>query len=146
MDVPLLAERLGCVVFMRNFDGIASQVGSLLGMMDAAAAALRDSAAFKALLQTILAVGNQMNSGTTKGAAEVRLPLSWNPSGHSAWGPHQRSHLPALQSGRPHSRASLCLRSAQRTFSQHRGLRAQRCLRVCVAYVIALRLRARAVG
>eukprot|EP00892_Ulva_mutabilis_P004243 jgi/Ulvmu1/2190/UM013_0036.1 len=70
MDVPLLAERLGCVMYMRNFDGVASQIRSLLGMMDAAAAALRDNAAFKALLQTILAVGNQMNSGTTKGAAE----------------------------------------------------------------------------
>lgn len=72
MDVPQLAERLGCVLFMRNFGGNVSQIRNLLGLMDAAAAALRDSAAFKALLQTILAVGNQMNSGTAKGAAQVR--------------------------------------------------------------------------
>lgn len=83
MDVPLLAERLGCVMFMRNFEGNVTQIRGLLGMMDSAASALRDSAAFKALLQTILAVGNQMNSGTTKGAAEVRCcgPLLRTPAG-----------------------------------------------------------------
>lgn len=87
MDVPQLAERLGCVLFMRNFGANIAQIRSLVGLMDAAAAALRSSAAFKALLQTILAVGNQMNSGTTKGAAQVRAPrmhAAHDPAPH-AW-------------------------------------------------------------
>jgi hypothetical protein len=33
MDIPYLAERLGCVLFMRNFDGICAQVRPRLSLL-----------------------------------------------------------------------------------------------------------------
>jgi Formin Homology 2 Domain len=75
MDVPHIAERLACVLFMRNFDAVVKQVRHHIDLMDAARAELRGSADFKLLLQHVLAVGNCMNMGTAKGAAQARGPL-----------------------------------------------------------------------
>lgn len=73
MDIPNLAERLSCVLFKRNFDASVTQIRHHLGLMSSAAKEVRDSADFKLLLQFVLAVGNFMNSGTAKGAAQVRV-------------------------------------------------------------------------
>jgi Formin Homology 2 Domain len=72
MDIPNLAERLSCVLFMRNFGASVAQIRHHLGLMASAAKEVRESADFKLLLQFVLAVGNFMNSGTAKGAAQVR--------------------------------------------------------------------------
>ena len=75
MDIPHLAERLSCVLFKRNFDASVEQIEHHLGLMTSAATEVRESADFKLLLQFVLAVGNFMNSGTSKGAAQVSLFL-----------------------------------------------------------------------
>lgn len=72
MDIPNLAERLSCVLFKRNFDASVAQIRHHLGLMASAAKDVKDSADFKLLLQFVLAVGNFMNSGTAKGAAQVQ--------------------------------------------------------------------------
>jgi hypothetical protein len=72
MNIPHLAERLSCVLFKRNFDASVGQIRHHLEMMAQAACEVRGSADFKLLLQHVLAVGNFMNSGTAKGAAQVR--------------------------------------------------------------------------
>jgi hypothetical protein len=71
MDIPNLAERLSCVLFVRNFGASVAQIRHHLGLMASAAKEVRESADFKLLLQFVLAVGNFMNSGTAKGAAQV---------------------------------------------------------------------------
>ena len=72
MNIPNLAERLSCVLFKRNFGASVAQIRHHLGLMSSAAQEVRKSADFKLLLQFVLAVGNFMNSGTAKGAAQVR--------------------------------------------------------------------------
>jgi hypothetical protein len=74
MDVPHIAERLSCVLFMRSFDSIVSQVRHHIDLMDKARDELRHNSDFKLLLQHVLAVGNRMNMGTAKGAAQVPPP------------------------------------------------------------------------
>lgn len=72
MDVPFIAERLSCVLFVRNFGGIVGRVRHHVDLMDQARAELRNCTDLKLLLQHVLAVGNCMNMGTNKGAAQVR--------------------------------------------------------------------------
>lgn len=74
MDVPHIAERLTCVLFMRNFGSIVGKIRHHVDLMDEARQQLRASADLKLLLQHVLAVGNYMNSDTARGAAQVRTP------------------------------------------------------------------------
>jgi len=74
MDIPHLQARLDAVHFTRVFESTSRSVRHHLGLMNTAAAELRGSRDFKLLLQHVLAVGNCMNTGTSKGAAQVRSP------------------------------------------------------------------------
>ena len=74
MHIPNLSERLSCVLFKRNFDTSVLQIRHHLTLMAAAAQQVCQNTDFKLLLQFVLAVGNFMNSGTAKGAAQVQIP------------------------------------------------------------------------
>jgi formin 2 len=71
-DIPHLAARLSLTLFIRNFTPSIEAVQKPLDIINAAASELRKSTDFKFLLQTILAVGNVLNEGTSRGGAQVR--------------------------------------------------------------------------
>ena len=66
-----MQERLDAVVFTRSFASTSDSVRHHLALMNTAASELRGSLDFKLLLQHVLAVGNCMNMGTSKGSAQV---------------------------------------------------------------------------
>lgn len=72
MDLPDLKARLSAVLFTRAFPSSVANVRHHLHLMNTAASELRDSSDFRLLLQHILAVGNCLNEGTSKGGAQVR--------------------------------------------------------------------------
>ena len=67
-----MQERLDAIVFTRIFASTSVSISHHLELMNTAAKELRGSRDFKLLLQHVLAVGNCMNMGTSKGSAQVR--------------------------------------------------------------------------
>jgi hypothetical protein len=83
MDLPHLASRLSAVLFERTFSDNNKRLQDLLDLTVTAASDLRGSSDFRLLLQHILAVGNRLNQGTSKGGAQVCarcLPCYKHPS------------------------------------------------------------------
>jgi Formin Homology 2 Domain len=74
MDMPRIAERLACVIFMRTFAGVVGQVRHHVELLDAAVREVRACSDLRLFLQHVLAVGNRLNMGTRKGAAQARRP------------------------------------------------------------------------
>jgi len=67
--IPNLAARLSCFRFYRSCAQVAEELIRSFGRMKKAMAALRRSAALKAVLCHVLCLGNYLNSNTVKGGA-----------------------------------------------------------------------------
>jgi hypothetical protein len=60
---------------MRTFKATVVQIRHHIDLINAARTELSNCGDFKLLLQHVLAVGNRMNMGTAKGAAQVLFSL-----------------------------------------------------------------------
>ena len=68
--IPRLRGRIRSLLFKGSYDGSVARMKELLLTLDSATEALRSSSRFIRVLESVLAVGNHLNSGTHRGAAE----------------------------------------------------------------------------
>ena len=68
--IPRLQGRIRSLLFRGHYEGNVARVREQLATLDGATQALRGSARFVRVLESVLAVGNHLNSGTHRGAAE----------------------------------------------------------------------------
>ncbi|GAA5889934.1 hypothetical protein JCM5296_003653 [Sporobolomyces johnsonii] len=66
---PRLSERLSCMLYRRRLEIDMEELKPDLTILRAAADELKQSAKFKKLLQTVLAIGNALNASTFRGGA-----------------------------------------------------------------------------
>jgi len=69
-QVPQVALRLECHLFMLRFDAQAAELKAKLRVLFAACKALSSSPHLKTLLHVVLQVGNHLNAGTSRGNAK----------------------------------------------------------------------------
>ncbi|KAJ1032638.1 hypothetical protein NDA16_000661 [Ustilago loliicola] len=69
LGIPRLAERLACMVYMRKFELDLEELKPDLRILKHAVDEINGSAKFKAVLHTVLTIGNVLNSSTFRGEA-----------------------------------------------------------------------------
>lgn len=69
LGIPRLAERLACMVYMRKFELDLEELKPDLRILKHAVDEINSSAKFKAVLHTVLTIGNVLNSSTFRGEA-----------------------------------------------------------------------------
>lgn len=69
LGIPRLAERLACMVYMRKFELDLEELKPDLRILKHAVDEINASAKFKAVLHTVLTIGNVLNSSTFRGEA-----------------------------------------------------------------------------
>lgn len=70
MTIPRLPERLACIIYRRRLEMEQEELKPELNILRASADELKQSRRFKTLLATVLEIGNALNSGTFRGAAD----------------------------------------------------------------------------
>lgn len=68
-DVPRLKLRLELMLFKHEFQVMTGELDSKLAIMEKAQKAINSSNSLKRVLEVVLALGNYLNGGTTKGEA-----------------------------------------------------------------------------
>ncbi|KAI8373312.1 hypothetical protein BD560DRAFT_291277, partial [Blakeslea trispora] len=69
MYIPRLTDRISCMIFRRRFKHELNEILPELDVIQIAITELRQSARFKHVLKTVLAIGNYLNSQTIRGNA-----------------------------------------------------------------------------
>ncbi|KAJ9477578.1 BNI1-related protein 1 [Pseudozyma hubeiensis] len=69
LGIPRLAERLGCMIYMRKFELDLEELKPDLRTLKHAVDEINASAKFKAVLSTVLTIGNVLNASTFRGEA-----------------------------------------------------------------------------
>ncbi|KAI9267814.1 Formin, FH2 domain-containing protein [Sporodiniella umbellata] len=69
MYIPRLADRLNCMIFRRRFNQELKEIIPELDTIQMAINELKESARFKRVLKTVLAIGNYLNEKTIRGNA-----------------------------------------------------------------------------
>lgn len=69
LGIPRLAERLGCMIYMRKFELELEELKPDLRILKHAVDEINASSKFKAVLGTVLTVGNVLNAATFRGEA-----------------------------------------------------------------------------
>lgn len=69
MTIPRLSERLECMIYRRKLDLEIEEIRPELNILRNASQELRQSIAFKQVLQAVLAVGNALNGSSFRGGA-----------------------------------------------------------------------------
>lgn len=69
LGIPKLSERLTCMLYMRRFEFDVEELKPDLKVLKHAVDELNSSTKFKAVLHTVLMVGNVLNSSTFRGSA-----------------------------------------------------------------------------
>lgn len=69
MTIPHLSERLDCMIYRRKLELEIEEIRPELNILRNASREVRESAAFKHVLQAVLAVGNALNGSSFRGGA-----------------------------------------------------------------------------
>lgn len=69
--IPNYRERLDCALFIDSFHETADYVSERLGIVSVAVMEVTDSPLLKRLIEVVLAMGNYLNEGTTRGEAKA---------------------------------------------------------------------------